>query len=675
MKKYLYLLVVIALAGLILVGCSNPKSKLGFGPSWDVGLRVPLVNKQTTTVQEILGDNSELDLSGDLVRFKQTEVLEAVDLGSAITNLDFTPPITPFNVQLLPITIDNVLAITNNDIVLNSGMIGGSANTSVWLPFNEIRFTDASFNQIEIVITPPPGIDIDALNLDLKDGTDVLGSVALGGDVLSGKIDLSKKTIGDSITIEIGNIHTSPTGGSGKMTIDLNIAQAEVSYIREFNITELTTFENTTIIADLVQNVDFMLRSATFDAGQLDLTFTPPAGSNLLFAINQLKVGEAEGSSLTNSCNIPLTGQTIGFTDSINDKFFDLELSYQIDVSGTNITYDAASPASIEIAVGFSPATTVEKVSGVFEQVSLADVMGSFTNPVIENLTIPEDIDQIELNDLIVNLIIDNQTGDPEDTAAQGLSANLGELRFVPRDNNGDIIADQVLVLKDIGLNNNMISRGENRISLVNSDAPLDFIDLIKAKPTSIEVVLVDGDGDPDNDITLGDSSSEVTVSKTSLFNTSVQLDLGFNLTLKEPQEIKTDPQTIERLDADSKAMIDNGLQSCRLFIEKLDNQLPINVELILYLASVANADLLSKQELEEAVYQEANILRKLSISGRSSADQEYIIAETAELEKLTSDNLYFGSKLVIPAGEMVLKSDDYLSFDKLYLVIVGKVN
>ena len=672
MKKYLYLLVVIALVGLILVGCSNPKSKLGFGPSWDVGLRIPLANKQTTTVQEILGDNSELDLSGDLVRFKQTEVLEAVDLGSAITNLDFPTTITPFDVQLLPITIENVLAITNNDIVLNSGMTGGSANTSIGLPFNEISFTDASVNQIEIVITPPPGIDIDALNLDLKDGTDVLGSLSLGEDLLSGTIDLSNETIGDPITIEIGNIHTSGTGGAGNMTIDLSIDQAEVSSISGFNLTSPARLENTVTITDLV-STDFMLRSATFEVGQLGLALTPPAGSNLLFAINQLKVGEAEGSSSTNSCNINLTGRTIGFTDSNSNGVFDLELSYQIDVSGTNITYNAAE--SIEIAGGFSADTTVEKVSGVFEQVSLADVMGSFTNPVIENLTIPEEIDQIELNDLIVSLIIDNQTGDPEDTAAQGLSANLGELRFVPRDNNGDIIADQVLVLKDIDLNNNMISRGENRISLVNSDAPLDFIDLIKAKPISIEVVLVDGDGDPDNDITLGDSSSEVTVSKTSLFNTSVQLDLGFNLTLKDPQEIKADPQTIERLDADSKAMIDNGLQSCRLFIEKLDNQLPINVELILYLASVANADLLSKQELEEAVYQEANILRKLSISGRSSADQEYIIAETAELEKLTRDNLYFGSKLVIPAGEMVLKSDDYLSFDKLYLVIVGKVN
>ncbi len=672
MKKYLYLLVVIALAGLILVGCSNPKSKLGFGPSWDVGLRIPLVNKQTVTIQEILGDGSELDLSGDLVRFKQTEVLEAVDLGSAITNLDFPTTITPFNVQLLPITIENVLAITNNDIVLNSSMSGGSANTSVGVPFSQITFTDASFNQIEIVITPPPGIDIDFLTLTLQDGLVDLGSLSLGGDVLSGTIDLSSETIGDPITIEIGNIHTSGTGGASNMTIDLSIAQAEISSISGFNLTSPARLENTVTITDLV-STDFMLRSATFEVGQLDLALTPPAGSNLLFAINQLKVGEAEGSSSTNSCNIDLTGQTIGFTDLNSDKVFDLELSYQIDVSGTNITYNAAE--SIEIAGGFSAATTVEKVSGVFEQVSLADVMGSFTNPVIENLTIPEEIDQIEINDLIVSLIIDNQTGDPEDTAAQGLNANLGELRFVPRDNNGNIIADRVLVLKDIDLNNNMISRGENRISLVNNDAPLDFIDLIKAKPASIEVVLVDSDGDPDNDITLGDSSSEVAVSKTSAFNTSVQLDLGFNLTLKDPQEIKADPQTIERLDADSKAMIDNGLQSCRLFIEKLDNQLPINVELILYLASVANADLLSKQELEEAVYQETNILRKLSISGRSSADQEYIIAETAELEKLTRDNLYFGSKLVIPAGEMVLKSDDYLSFDKLYLVIVGKVN
>ncbi|MCG8515754.1 MAG: hypothetical protein MI740_16560, partial [Halanaerobiales bacterium] len=595
MKKYLYLLVVIALVGLILVGCSNPKSKLGFGPSWDVGLRIPLVNKQTTTVQEILGDNSELDLSGDLVRFKQTEVLEAVDLGSAITNLDFPTTITPFDVQLLPITIENVLAITNNDIVLNSGMTGGSANTSIGLPFNEISFTDASVNQIEIVITPPPGIDIISLTLTLQDGLVDLGSLALGGDVLSGTIDLSNETIGDPITIEIGNIHTSGTG-SGKMTIDLNIAQGEVSYISGFNLTSPARLENTVTITDLV-STDFMLRSATFESGQLGLALTPPAGSNLLFAINQLKVGEAEGSSSTNSCNINLTGRTIGFTDSNSNGVFDLELSYQIDVSGTNITYNAAE--SIEIAGGFSADTTVEKVSGVFEQVSLADVMGSFTNPVIENLTIPEEIDQIELNDLIVSLIIDNQTGDPEDTVAQGLSANLGELRFVPRDNNGNIIADRVLVLKDIDLNNNMISRGENRISLVNNDAPLDFIDLIKAKPASIEVVLVDSDGDPDNDITLGDSSSEVAVSKTSLFNTSVQLDLGFNLTLKDPQEIKADPQTIERLDADSKAMIDNGLQSCRLFIEKLDNQLPINVELILYLASVANADLLSKQELE----------------------------------------------------------------------------
>ena len=674
MKKYLYLLVVIALAGLMLAGCSNPKSKLGFGPSWDVGLRIPLVNKQTITVQEILGDDSELDLSGDLVRFKQTEVLEAVDLGSAITNLDFPTTITPFDVQLLPITIENVLAITNNDIVLNSGMTGGSANTSIGLPFNEISFTDASVNQIEIVITPPPGIDIISLTLTLQDGLVDLGSLALGGDVLSGTIDLSNETIGDPITIEIGNIHTSGTGGAGNMTIDLSIDQAEVSSISGFDLASPARLENTVTITNLV-STDFILRSATFESGQLGLALTPPAGSNLLFAINQLKVGEAEGSSSTNSCNIPLAGRTIGFIGSNDNQEFDLELSYQIDVSGTNITYDADSPASIEIAVGFSADTTVEKVSGVFEQVSLADVMGSFTNPVIENLTIPEEIEQIELNDLIVSLIIDNQTGDPEDLAAQGLSANLGELRFVPRDNNGNIITDRVLVLKDIDLNNNMISRGENRISLVNNDAPLDFIDLIKAKPASIEVVLVDSDGDPDNDITLGDSSSEVAVSKTSVFNTSVQLDLGFNLTLKDPQEIKADPQTIERLDADSKAMIDNGLQSCRLFIEKLDNQLPINVELILYLASVANADLLSKQELEEAVYQETNILRKLSISGRSSADQEYIIAETAELEKLTGDNLYFGSKLVIPAGEMVLKSDDYLSFDKLYLVIVGKVN
>ena len=672
MKKYLYLLNVIALVGLMLAGCSNPNSKLGFGPSWDVALRVPLANKQTTTVQEILGDDSELDLSGDLVRFKQTEVLEAVDLGSAITNLDFPTIITPFDVHLLPITIENVLDDGDNYIHITNNMNGSLPDTTVGMPFSQITFTDASVNQIEIEITPPSGIDIDALNLTLKDGIVDLGSLSLGGDVLSGTIDLSNETIGDPITIEIGNIHTSGTGGPGNMTIYLSIDQAEVLSVSGFDLASPARLENTVTITDLV-NADFMLRSATFEAGQLDLTLTPPSGSNLEFVIDQLKIGEAVGSSPTNSCNIPLAGRTIGFTDLNSDNFFDLELSYQIEVSGTNITYDAAE--SIDVAGGFAADTTVEKVSGVFEQVSLAVLMGSFTNPVIENLTIPEEIDQIELNDLIVSLIIDNQTGDPEDADAQGLSANLGELRFVPRDNIGSIMADKVLVLKEIGLNNNMISRGENRISLVNSDAPLDFIDLIKAKPASIEVVLVDGDGEPDNDIILGDSTSEVTISKTSVFNSSLQLDLGFNLTLKEPQEVKTDPQTIERLDADSKAMIDSGLQSCRLFIEKLDNQLPINVELVLYLASVANADRLNKQELEEAVYQETNILRKLLISGRSSADKEYIIAETAELEKLTKDNLYFGSKLVIPAGEMVLKSDDYLSFDQLYLVIIGKVN
>jgi len=400
----------------------------------------------------------------------------------------------------------------------------------------------------------------------------------------------------------------------------------------------------------------------------IDLAITEPSGSNLEINFDDINIGGLTDNSGGSSININLSGQTLNLNGTVTA---DLAVS----VSGTNITYDTNQTATF--TAGFTN-PVVDAISAVFDNLTSSNILpADFNNPVIDLPDIEQDIrdiiDKITLNNLNVNLVINNNTGIDADPGE--LVADLGTIEFIARNSDGNPIPNGSFTLGDIDPDAAYIGKGENALALINTSAPTDFLDILKKFPASVEV-LVKSDGSSGG-FTIGSGGQPVTINTGSTFDLSLDYSLGLDMTLNENvEEIYYERESFDGFTTDE--LVDKVFDSARLVIEDFDNQLPVELEVYFYIADIDNHSTLNDIEFEKALFQETNKLEASLVIDAKTAqpvDKEIILVDQSILNKFTGDNLFFGVKYVLPAGDYRFETDDYISIGNIYGSFVFKVN
>lgn len=539
MKKYVFYVILLGLV-LLLTACSNPNGS--YGPSWDVGIKLPLSASQQTTVAEMFEDMDGIDLTGDIVNYTTTEELDSIDIGTYLTDID------------LPDSLNDNFVIPEGDIPYIDGF-----DIGVDTPY--------TFNQ----------------------------------------------------SIDISDVITTATG--------------------------------------------FDVQALIFNSGSLNLTIQPPAGSNIQIASFSVNVGGVIGGVESNNLNIYLTDKSIDFNGG------SLNIDFEISIYGYNINYNPADVFSV--GIGFSADTAIKSVEAVFNDVNSADVLSGFTNPVIDQslLTflqeLDNELDTIEFNDIMIDLVIDNNTGDPDDPSSNGITADLSQTRLIAKDSSDTTLAE--FNLGDIDLQSTTISKGINYISLVNSTAATDMISLIRNKPDNIEI---------NTDFQIDSGGQGVVIDQSNSLGLSLNIDFGFDMTLTKDYKYAMEPYEVESLSQDDQDLLDNGLDSAKLVLTGLENQFPIDLGVYLYLASIDDGQNMTTEELENALYQATNQITNFEIKRENSKpSKEFVFVDQAILDKFKEDNLYFGLELILQQGDIVLSPGDSFSIDEVYTVLTTKVN
>src|SRR5690554_3992680 len=98
MKRITFFLSLVFLISAVLVGCSNPQG--GFGPSWDVAIKVPIARNQGVTAEEIF-EGEDFNFDGEIVSISETEEMDAIELGSFIDDIDLSSLFTATGINII----------------------------------------------------------------------------------------------------------------------------------------------------------------------------------------------------------------------------------------------------------------------------------------------------------------------------------------------------------------------------------------------------------------------------------------------------------------------------------------------------------------------------------------------------------------------------------------------
>lgn len=637
-KKWVWRMSMIIVLVFLLFGCSQNQLG-GYGPAWDVGFKVPLTAGQGIDVAEFVAEQNltGVNLDGDIVRYDLGESLTSISIGQLLDDIQLADISETF--QNGPIVLQNPLSIGQQQIQLTPGLNNkeSTIDTITFSEFTSITFTGDPGNRMIVTLDNPTDVTVESLTIGFYDsGGNPVGVPAEfidpvnPGSTATAEINLKNATLPKSIDVKV-RVSTAAGGTGGNATISFAMSSAEVSDLVDYQMTEAvrvtdsTTLDFSGIYQSLPQELsNSTFKAVTFGSGNLNLGILPPDGSGLAVNINSIDLGGISGAS----GSLDLTGQTMNINAGSS-----IDVIYDINLSGTSVTYHASD--LFAISGNFDPAITISSLAGDFN-------ISMQTSEVLNNLDMPELITYVELNDAIINLIAENNTGF---TAGYSLS-------FVARDQNGTQIGDYQLT--------GDLTGGRNEIAILNNNDN-SLWDLIQLRPSSLEL-LTDFNFIAD---TVIDRNDSLELSLTG------EIPVNFNLT--SDQEFKFPAQPVDNLSAEQIELIRQGVDHGKLVVI-FDNQLPADVRIDFYLAVVPNPGAMSQEEIDNLVYQNDNLLAYVEIQERTEDKVEAVISGE-DLELLVSDNLYAGLKITIQAGEMVLESDDYINVENSYLVLVVKVN
>lgn len=692
-KQWTLLLVLVAL--LTIAGCaSNPKG--GFGPSWDVPIRVPLAQNETKTIEEFLEDAPEEvkipDGVGELIRIEdsinEADKVKNFDIGSdLLAEVNNNLPEVSDAIELNPITVEDIASDINPLVPVSGGLNDGNLSgidLGFGSAFESVTFSSDAANVLQVSVTNnASNVTVDSLDLTLNNPAGANQTITLtnisSGVTDSGTWDLTGETLpngdvtGNYATVDI----TATTSGSGSGDLDLTIGfpnQVEISKVTDLeapNINETIDFD------PIVYDDDFEggLEKVAFSQGNLGVNIDPDNQLSALdFAVTDLQIATLKDTDNDdpNDGNIDLTDNELDLTNGVT-----IDFKLEITNNSDTLTYDSSN--NVVVAGGFTN-TEIESVdldSGQFRGITNADLgldpsdRFDLNATLIEGIDIPDQADDIELNNPTISL---NLQG------LNGFELNLGSLVFKALDSSGATLETYQPNLKITGASRTFDITEDD-------DSGVNFLDLLQTPDT--QDIVVEGGFNAD-DITATGATTQFNNDTTVGINSvSANIPLDFEIVNPTSEVLVS---SVDTLDQDEVDNIKDGVKRFEIMLKEITNQFGLEIEAQVYLASLnrdyGDVDDLSDNELDELeakVAQEENILAVSNqenqgftieaTTGDNTIDKQLMV-NPDEADRLRGDNLYFGIKVTVPKTDSVnLKTGDQVSITDAFAVLTAKVN
>lgn len=665
MKKYLFLLLTLMILIVLLSACSNPQG--GFGPSWDLSIRVPIVSyseDNQLTVEDIFGDdvNFEDGFNDSLLDGENT-----YNIGSELTNYTFPNVAEGESIALPTIEVADLINPYSQDIPLMPGINSESvAIPSIDIPdiYDRVTFAaldkDNLLQEARITVTNnTSNITIESLtiNIDYSDGdnnpiTDIIDFTNIQAGQFINDTFLNGLTINSEDMNMSATITTSGTSDADisqdTMTISVSFPDV-IESVQGLDTSGLDIdyhIEETITLPDLV--IEEGVKEITFASGDLGIDLTDIPGLNLEWDSLSL-------AGLTNSDSIiPLTGETVDLNDGSLT-----ELSFKIHLTDNDSFLDYNAGDTVGISGGFSNVS----IDSVLVDVSQLNLSNFDKNIVVDPIDI--DIDS-QLRDELAKIEI-TPTIIARFAGLQGMTMDLSNVTFRALDSTLDPatgVIDQFNL--DSGHN------GLNfEVDLMAYDP--DLLDFIKNPAT--HRITIGGSYDVAGDNVVVGSDSKVGLE-------SIDVQLPYQLTLADDFTYSMDPELVEVIDGDSYDKIKDDIRGT-LVIKEFNNDFPFPGTVKVYAVDIdtmANPNP-TLEEIKTYLYsgEDDNLIKEVSVKQRVSYEEFLVELDIEDFEIFKDDNVYAGVKIMVPAnneGESYEFYDgDEISFKNIYLTLTGSVN
>ncbi|MBM7558064.1 hypothetical protein [Halanaerobacter jeridensis] len=686
-KRWTVLLVLVML--MMIAGCaSNPKG--GFGPSWDVPMKVPLAQEETKTIEEFLEDApEEVQIpsgSQELIYIEDTinegDKVKKFTVGEdLLTEVNNQLPQINQSVDLEPITVDNIADNISRTVPVTSGVNDGSLTgfaLDYGSSFSSVTFSDSGVNKLEVIVdNKSTSVKIDRLTLSLMkpDGQGGMTKIdeiqytdiAAGTASTTQAWDLSNQVLpGSGAEVDL----TATTLGSGNGDMDVTVSFpdsveiAKVTDLQSPNINEEINFDPLTY-----DNFEAGVEKVLFSQGSLGVNIDPTNQfGGLDFAVSDLQIGTLGGS---NSGSIDLTNGELDLTTGVT-------IDFNLVVSNNSSTLSYDSTESVEVRGGFSNAEveSVDLDATEFRELTNADLGlapdGEFDlgATILGGLDIPDQLEDIEVNGASLDLNVQG---------LNGFEVDLSSVTFEALDSTGTALKTY---------QPNLVATGESTtIDLTTEDSNgVNFIDLLQTPNT--EDIVVTGGFDASNINATGGTTTIDTNTTVGMNSVNANIPLDFEI-VSPTSEVAV--ASVDSVDQDDVDMIEDGVKKFEILLEEITNQFGVEIKAQVYLANLnrdyGDPDNLSDEaldNLEDLVAQEQHILEvsneadgsfTIEATDGSPIDKQLMV-DPDEADRLTGDHLYFGIKLTIPATDSVqLKTGDEVSINNARSIITTKVN
>ncbi len=664
MKRYLFILLTLMIPIVILSACSNPQG--GFGPSWDLSIKIPIVSyseDNQLTVEDIFGDNVNVEegFSDNLLDGENT-----FNIGSELTNYTFPNIGEGESISMPTIELVGLIDPYSQDIPLTPGINNESITIpSVDIPdiYDRVTFAERDKNgllqEVQLTVTNnTSNITIDSLtiNIDYSDGNNLITDTINFNNIQAGQSIDDTFLNGRTINSEDMNISASiTTSGTSAADISQDTMTISVTFpdviesIQGLDTSGLNIdyhIEETITLPDIV--IEEGVKEIRFASGNLGVDITDIPGLNL--AWDSLSI-----AGLTNSDSIiPLTGETVDLNDgSLN------ELSFKIHLTDNDSSLDYNAGDTVGISGGFTDVL----IDSVLVDVSQINLSNFDKNIVVDPIDI--DIDS-QLRDELEKIEI-TPTVIARFAGLEGMTMDLSNITFTALDSTLDPVAGVI-----------------DQFNLGSGHSGLNFeIDLMAYDPNLLDFIK----NPATHRITIGGSydiagENVVVAADSEVGLETIDVHLPYQLTLTEDFSYSLDPELVEAIDGDSYDKIKDDIRGT-LVIKKFNNNFPFPATAKLYAVDIdtmtnANPTL---EEIKTYLYSgdDNNLIREVNVEQRVSYEEYLVELDVNDFEIFNDDNVYAGVKIMVPAnneGESYeFYAGDEISFKNIYLTLTGNVN
>ncbi|MCK8828209.1 hypothetical protein MWH25_10740 [Natroniella acetigena] len=670
MKRIICLVSVLLMLVFIVVGCAeNPRGT--FGPAWDVGVQIPLVEYEREDIRDLLDDEDvEFGENDEVVEYHYSDLLEEIELGDELDEVEDELPQVSENINMDPIEIavdDASFEETLENIPAGVSGSSGDIDQIDKIELNFVQeFDDINFTSIgladqglNITLTNPKGsgITVEEFKLIFSDEDGEIASLDVVGEDADYEGNLEPD---DDAKAELINVELP-----AEVDVDIEIATEGTDtgdLVLDFSFDEIEANKATDLDVDNADIEEDFTRDVGVDTSDLQ------GSKSIKFAAGQFKIEIEDESDFDfefESFELGNLSQTGNGIIDLDRKILDIS-SLEEDGINFNLKVSAESPITFDFTKDFM-------VTGGFEGAEIEEIK-------IESLDDFSENEEFELDDLEGTINEDGDTIDdlPEELADIEFSDELKmELIFAGLTELGLEIELEDFVFE-------AYNEGEKLIEKIDlSGTYKENISLTKDDNNLLDLLTNE---DTDYIEYGGDYRIRQIEDQYAKLTPDSQIDIEFNaevpieVTLTDDIEHRLEPEELDdNICEDDVDLIKDGIKNARLKAE-IDNQLPVEVEIEIYVARIS--DYADDEDLEDELYRDENKLATgFDLAARTyDADFETPF-EVDDADRFTEDNLYVGGKIILPVDEeeeemkFELRSNDYIEINNLYAVLTAKVN